>query len=87
LEKQNPKPGKDFSQCRAKNEPVDSIRRQLRQKKVAALMAPRPIHSRSFVRNEMAMVRRITFHHLHQRFAHFGIVVHDQQLHYCGGAV
>ena len=37
--------------------------------------------------NQIAIVRRVILHHLHQLFAELGIAVHDEHLHHCVGAV
>jgi hypothetical protein len=50
-------------------------------------MAVTPIHRCSVAQDKQAMVTRVILHHLHQPVADFGIVVHDEQLHYWGGAV
>ena len=50
-------------------------------------MAPSPIHGRGIAADEFAIVPGVIFHHLHQRLAHLGVMVHDEQLHYCEGAV
>src|SRR5205814_6669100 len=86
-EKQDLESGKNLAQRRAESETVDSFSFELGQKKIAALMASRPIHCRGIAGNDVTKVRRVVLHHLHQRITHFGIAVHNEQLHYCGGAV
>ena len=74
-------PGKNFAQRAPQHEPVDSFGFELGEKEPATRMAAGPFHSRGVVVDEIAIVRRVIFHHLHQLAAEFGVMVHNEQFH------
>jgi len=85
--KQNLKRRKNFAERRTEREPIDPLGFELGQEKITLVMTTRPIQRRDIAANELTLVPRVRVHHLHQRFPHLRVAVHDEQLHYCGGAV
>src|SRR5437763_1647915 len=80
-------PGKNFAERTAERETVDAGRFQLREQETAAGMLVRPFQRGRIAPGQIALVHGVIVHHSRQLPSDLSVIVDDEQLHYCEGAV
>ena len=80
-------PRKNFTERTAERESVDAGRFHLREQKTAMSMLLRPLQRGRVVLDQIALVLGVIMDHSHQLPPDLSVIVDDEQLHYCEGAV
>ena len=78
---------KNFTERATERETIYRGPLELRQQKSALVVLPRPMVCGCVAFNKVALVRGVLLHHAHQLLPDLSVVVDNEQLHHCDGAV